>query len=351
MARKGSSAGQRIKIIDNFRKNVGVATLGLKLSSALIQPTALLDGAAMIGGRAFQGAYDIASSREWRQFLKENFSELRARGADDPSYLEFGGNSFQDKAGRVGFWALRNIDLLTASSVTAGAYRMAVEDKGGKVDFSKPDADAIVEAQRILRRTQGSAFAKDLPSAISQGGLTGNVSLDKLLLQFQSFMLNRWSMIQHDMWAGGIKEGEIGKAMNIFFFLAMANFAEIGIRRFSKELLANMTSEDIDDWDETFKKEIVMNVLGNIPFISQATAAISDGSIPVPAIDMSARIIEKLNAAAKAKKQSTRDRNLMRGLTLGLGVAFRVPGTVQGEQIMRAITGNDKDRKRTKSAF
>lgn len=351
LARKGGVNSRRIRLLDNVRKHVGVATLGFKLSSALIQPTALLDGASLIGARVFQGAYNVATNREWRVFLKENFPELRARGADDPAYLEFGGQEMIDKAGRAGFWALRNIDMLTASSVVAGAYQNAVEEKGGQVDFSKPDQDAIVEAQRILRRTQASAFPKDLPSAISQGGLTGNVSLDKLLLQFQTFMINRWSLIRHDMWAAGIKEGEYGKALNIFFFLAMANMAEIGIRRFSKELLANMTKEDIDDWPETFNKEVVSTALGNVPFVSQAVSAVNYGSIPVPSVDMGARIIKRLNAAANAKKESTRDRNLVRALTLGLGVLFKVPGTAQGEQIVRALTGEDNKKKKTRSAF
>ncbi len=342
LARKGGTDGKRWHPADVMRKHVGVATLGFKLSSALIQPTALLDGASMIGGKAFEGAFNVATSREWRVFLKENFPELRSRGADDPAYLEFGGQEIIDKAGRAGFWALRNLDALTASSITAGAYASAVEEKGGVVDLSKPDPDAIVEAQRLLRRTQASPFAKDLPSAISQGGLTGNVSMDKLILQFQTFMLNRWSIIRHDMYRAGIKEGNMGKAMNIAIFLMLANFAEIGIRRFGKEVIASMTGEELSDWPETYKDEAVATMLGNVPVVSQIVSSVNYGSIPVPSVEMGNKIVERLQAANNSKKDSTRDRNLARALTLAIGVVFKIPGTVQGEQIVKALTGSEE---------
>jgi hypothetical protein len=342
LARKGGTEGKRWRPADVMRKHVGVATLGFKLSSALIQPTALMDGAAILGGKAFEGAWNVATNKEWRVFLKNNFPELRARGADDPAYLEFGGKELIDKAGRAGFWALRNLDALTASSIVAGAYTQAVEEKGGMVDFENPDQEAIVEAQRILRRTQASPFFKDVPSAISQGELTGNVSLDKMILQFQTFMLNRWSLIRHDMYRSGFKAGNIGQGLNVAMFLALAGFAEIGLRRFSKEMIALMTDDDLEDWPETFKQEAVMAMVNNVPFISQGVSAVNYGTIPVPSVDMAKRIIDRANAVAKSKKEETKKRNFVRAMMLGLGVVFKVPGTVQGEQLVRELMGDDK---------
>lgn len=348
LARKGRAAGDRIGILDTFRKNVGMATLGFKLSSAMIQPTALFHGASLVGGGyVTQGIKDITDP-DWRNFIKENFPEIRERVGDDPAYLDFGGNTLIDKSGKAAFWALQNLDLLSASAVAAGAYTKAVEAKGGVVDLSNPDQDAITEAQRIVRRTQASALFKDAPQAISRGKLTGNVSLDKLILQFQSFMLNEWSLIQHDLYRSGIKAGDYKKAVNIATWLALATFAEMGLRRMSKEMIAFMTGADVEDWDETFQKELVMNMIQKVPFVSQAVSALNYGSIPVPSIDITANMLEKFYLSATAKKQDTKTRNFIRGTLLALGIFKGIPGVIQTEQIAKDVLKDNKKSKKVK---
>lgn len=346
VARKGSSQGDRIPLMDLARRHTGIATLAFKLSSFLVQPTAIFDGAAVVGPEVFRGAADIALSKKWRKFLLDNFAEIKERAADDPAYLEFGGEGIVDTAARVGFYPLQKLDILTASAVAAGAYRKAVADLGQELDLDNPNQDAIAEAQLLMRRSQSSAFFKDVPSALSRGRLTGNKSFDKLILQFQSFMLNRWSVIRHDALRAGVTEGNPYKAMNIFFFLLLANFAELGLRRMSKEFISGMTGDDLDDWEETFTQEVVFNLTGNVPFVSSIIGAGQYSSIPIPSVDMTRRIIERFNYWQKSKNTSTREKNSILFWTMFIGYMFGVPGTVQTEQILRKTLSEGKKGRR-----
>jgi hypothetical protein len=335
LARKGNLPG-RIPVVDMLRRNVGVAVLGFKLSSVLVQPTALADGATLVGGNyVANGVFKVGTSKEWRRFLWNNFPEIRERAGDDQAYLDMGGNSKLGQIREAGFWAMKNIDALVASSIAAGAYIKSVENKGGIVDLSNPDKEAIQEAQMLMRRTQSSAFAKDTPALMTQGELTGNPSLDKLVFQFQSFMFNRWSLIKHDMWELGIKEGDFGKAVNIATWLVLANLAEIAIRRLGKEVISAVTGDEEDPWEETITKEMMLATLGNVPFVSQAVSSFEYGSIPIPALGALDKITKQMMWAAQSDDEDKKIQHLASALILAMGTAFGVPGTIQAESLLR----------------
>jgi len=329
MARKGGiERNKSIPILDVYRKHVGAATLGFKLSSALINVTPLLDGAGLIGRYAFTGAYDIATNQELRVFLGKNFPELRDRMGGEIDLRDFGSSTLQ-RIEKAGFWPLQKIDGLTAMSIVAGAYQKYLDEHGLKLDLTRPNTEGIAEAQRIMRRTQASGFSKDLPSAFTQGTVTGNVSIDRLLLHFQTFIVNRWSFIEHDMLRAGIKTGNTTQMMNIFFWMSMALFAELGLRRMSKELIAMMTGEDLDDWGETFTNEWVANALQTVPGLSQATSAYTYGSMPVPTLAITNDLLVKLQYLKRTKNPN---KKLIKAIELGLlstGTAMGVPGTRQ----------------------
>lgn len=330
ISRKGNAKGSGEplnRFLSVLRKHTGLAALGFRLSSTLIQPTALLDGAALIGGDyAARGAINVATSKEWRAFLKDNFTELRERGADDPAYLEFDdGKTLINKGAKAAFWGIKKLDLLTASAITSGAYELALAKKGKVLDLKNPDNAAIQEAQKLLRRTQSSGLFKDSPLALSQG-ILGNAQVGKLVFQFQSFMLNRWSLIEHDMVMYGIKKGSKGQMLNIASFLSLALIAEVGIRRLSKELIAALTDTDLPDMDEEdFWKQIGMNALTSVPFVGQVVSSVMYGSNPIPAISISSEAFETLSYAIKGKKQSTKNKNTIKAVILWLALIYGLP--------------------------
>lgn len=343
LARKGTVPG-RIAMLDAFRKNVSFAILGYKLSTILVQPTALADGAALVGGNYVANGVRNVTKKEWRQFIWDNMPEVRERVGDDPAYLEFGGRGAFKKVQEGGFWASRQIDSLVASAVAIGAYTKAVEAKGGVVDLSNPDADAIVEAQRLMRRTQSSAFAKDAPALITQGNLTGNISLDRLLFQFQSFMLNRWSLIKHDMWQNGVKNGNTMEAVNIALWLTVATASEVALRELGKGIIDAVFSDvgDDDNKDEkSFGGKMAFSALGSVPFVSQAVSAFEYGSVPVPSLSLVVQVAERIEWAGRSKEPSKKMQHYMEALVLAGGAGFGVPGTLQMEQIIRKTMKED----------
>lgn len=332
IARKGKSHGNRIQIIDTLRKNTGVAVLAFKLSSALIQPTSLMDGASLIGNYVFKGASNISRSK-WRKFIVNNFPEIEIRLGDDPGYLEFGGKSILDKASRVGMWPLQKLDGLTASSIASGAYEKFLNEHGLALDLNNVNKEALEYAQFIVRKTQASALFKDLPPAVSRGELTGNISVDKLILQFQNFMLNRYSLIRHDLYRVGIKGKDKQQALNIFFWLTMATVAGMGLRRASKEMVAFISGGSLEDWGETFTKEFVVDSLSSVPFVTPLVSATNYGSFPVPSISLVSKMINHWGGAVNSKKASTREKNVIRSIILALGV-LGMPGAVQLDQYL-----------------
>lgn len=342
ISRKGRLAGERRDALDIMRKNAGLATLGFKLSSVLIQPTALLDGAALIGNHAFSGAKLIATDQNWRQFVQNNMPEVRTRIGDDPAYLEFGSNSIIDKTGRAAFWALQKLDAITASSVAAGAYIKFMEENGIEIDLENANQEAISYAQQIVRRSQAAAFFKDAPQAISRGKLTGRRSLDRLILQFQTFMLNRWSLLKHDGFALGFTAKNQTHGVNVMSYMLLTAIAETGIRGLSKELIdLFVPGGDDKEEEDGFIEKTLLNVIEMVPGVSQAVSAFTYGSVPVPSIQLAKSAIERMNAFAKSKSGDAKTRNLVRAVLLGSGF-LGVPGTVQAEQIFREATGKKK---------
>jgi len=92
-------------------------------------------------------------------------------------------------------------------AVAYGAYMKKMQELDLPVDFQNPNPEALEYAQLMMRRTQSSAFFKDVPPAISRGTFSGNRSLDRAIFQFQTFILNRWNTIRHDLCRVGIMGG------------------------------------------------------------------------------------------------------------------------------------------------
>ena len=152
-------------------------------------------------------------------------------------------------------------------------------------------------------------------------------------------MLNRWSLIRHDLYNLGIKEGDYKKAGNIAFYLMMANFAELGIRKISKELINLLTGSDDDkEIKDGITKEFIMTLLGNIPFVSQAVSALGYGSIPVPSLSLIDTGLDKIRARLiKGKKFKTKLKGIANLLEVLLSTNSQLPGISQATDIIENL--------------
>ncbi len=282
IARKGRAAGQdQIQMLDTLRKNAGAGVLGLKLSSALIQWSPILDGAGEIGVKwETKGVKDFSSSRKWREFVLQ-FPEMQERtGAGETSVRELEDNLWGDIQ-RKGFIPLQKVDIYAAGTTAAGAYRKRMAELGKEIDLdSEPNQEAMEYAQQVMRQTQSSALFKDVPLAISKGQLTGNKSWDRALLQFQNYLLGvRWSRIRHDIIEGGIKGNKKRAARvaagTITSMLASASMG-VAAHRLKEMLLGE------EEWEETLMKNMIFEMAGSVPFGGNIMSVVAFGGEPVP---------------------------------------------------------------------
>ncbi len=345
LARKGGSIGaKRIALLDLARRNLGAGYLGLRLSSVLVQLSSFGDSMATIGADwAFKGVVDIANDANWRNFVMDNFPEVRKAVGDDVAFREFG----QDMLGKLqqaGMKPLQILDGLMRSSAACGAYQKLAAEKGIAVDLDNPDKELILEATKLMRQSQGSSFFKDQPLAItSDFGLLDNKSLNKTVLTFQSFMLNRWDNLNRQIWRIGIKSKDYKKAgMALLWIMTFGIGAEVGLRRLSKAILAGFKEDD--KRKDSIMKDILLNTAQTIPIFGQLVSSIMYASNPVPIINAMTDIIEGLGSVLTGKSGTTKAKGAVR--TAG---AIAALGGVSGAgQLSQFIQSKIKKKKRYK---
>lgn len=342
MARKGGEEGKRtLEAMDFLRRNYGSAQLGFRLSSIFIQPTALADGSALIGGKYVgRGTAAVLGSREWRMFLHRNMPELRHRVGDDRAFADLSDNSYLRVYQSAGYAMLKKFDAITASSVAAGAYIRAVEERGLEVDFNNPVPEALQYANLIVRRTQASAVFKDVGMALSRGkAFGGHRGFTRALLQFQTFKLGRWSL-KHDL-SLAIREGDKKQAAQIVTYLTLAVIAETGIRRGSKAAIYGVLAGSgfiamaPGDRDK-FSEDLVRTLIDQIPFISDGVKWWRYGFMPFPLVGGLEKSVRGSGGVVAAKDTPGKIRALNNAIE-GLGAIFGVAGIGQIMDIHQKI--------------
>jgi len=349
MARKGGGDNaKRIATLDILRKNMGAGVLAFRLSSVLIQLTSFTDTLGTLGTEyATRGAASIATSKEWRDFIMDNFPEVSKAVGDDIAFREFG-DDFLDKVVRAGFTPLQALDGLMRSTAAAGAYQKVAADRGEEVDLSNPDPEIIAEATKLMRQSQGSSFFKDQPLAITTGyGLTDNKSLNKTILTFQSFMLNRWDNMKRQIWRTGIKEKNYKKAgMSFLWMVIIAAVMEELLRRGSRELVDMVTGDEQEEKD--FTKSVASNVAQTVPIMGSLVSALSYSANPVPVINTFEDILSGVGSVIGGKNLNTKLRGGVQAAG-SVGTLMGIPGSSQAAQLVRKAIPQANEKKKGNS--
>lgn len=335
MARKGGvDSAKRIALLDIVRRNVGVGVLAFRASSALVQVSAFGDAMATIGPEwATRGATNIATSPEWRNFIMDNFPEIRKAVGDDVAFREFGENLFSG-AIKVGMKPLQIMDGLMRSTAASGAYEKIAKEKGVPVDLNNPDKEIIQEATKLMRQSQGSSYFKDQPLAITTGyGVTDNTSLNKTFLQFQSFPLGRWDNINRQIWRLGIKEKNFGKAFSSFFWLLTFGLG-------TEELIRRSVKKASGRKNNSIAQGMLTNAIQTIPLVGQVASSITYGSNPVPVIKATQDAIDALKQSNEAKTAKTRKKARIKAVGAA-ATLLGVPGATTATQL---IVGKNKKK-------
>jgi len=336
MARKGGvENSQRLAVLDIVRKNLTVGVLSYRLTTVLVQVTSFTDTVGTIGAAAaFKGVANVSKSKEWRSFVMDNFPEIRNAIGDDIAFREFG-SSYMDRVAKVGFKGIVVMDGLMRASAAAGAYEKLALKAGITVDLAKPNKALIAEAEKLTRYSQGSSHFKDQPIGLTMGkGTLKNRSLNRLVYQFQSFMLNRWENLERQIWRTGIKEKEYGKAASAFFWMVVVAAAlEEGTRRGTHSITDAITGREREE-EEDFGSSVVSNMFKNIPIMGSLLSAMTYSSTPVPVIQALNDTISGANSAVTGASDETKLRGALSAIG-GAGALGGIPGISQATQLGR----------------
>jgi len=325
--------------IDTLRKNIGAATLGLKLTSVMIQTTSFFDAASYVGGaNVMEGLSAVISDKQKRDWLNANFPKLRERIGDDLALVDLSEKEWLNKLQQKGYAPLKALDSIVAASTTLAAYQKYAKENDLPIDFTgKPDAKAVAYANKVLSKTQASPFFLDagIMFGSSKYGF-GNASINKAFLQFKQFTTNRWFYMTYDV--PKMKAGEIVQAA---FYLGMAQAAEMGIRAGSRAALLSaigLTGYGIAagvkgaDDDDDLMTDYLMNLLGAIPFADSFISAFKYHSLPAPVMDTTAKLFLGPSNAIYAQNEYKRIVALRQTL-VALASLTGIPGAAQIGQV------------------
>lgn len=354
MARNGGIQGHRFKFLDTLRVNVGVGQLFFKLSTGMIQFSALANATSEIGHYAFEGAYDLSRSLlnrigktggdDWAQFVLDNMPELAARYGGDPTYRELINSRWSKDVVNAGSLFLRATDSFAANATAIGAYKKYMREAGLPIDLLRPNRDVIERAQLVVRRTQATGLSKDVPQAFSRGTLTGNVSFDRTLLQFQNFPITAWwSRLRHDAVRAGINERSLKQFSAPLFGVLITVSAEHGLRKASSALVRE-SAEFLSGGEikaAPFEEDTAwgwgLEVAKNVPFVSSGIGMWVYGGELFPVYDALKKTIKSPQEAITRKTATGRLRATIRATEAGAKL-LGVPGAAQAGQLARQIT-------------
>jgi len=337
----GIDQARKNELADFFRKNLGRAVMPFKIGVSLIQLSSFADTAAVIGAKyTASGANNIALSKEWRKFIWDNFPEIRNTVGDDPSFIELS-EGWLGELSRYGFMPLKALDGLVRMSNAAGAYEMLMDKAGLEIDFSKPNKEIVQEAQKLTTEAQSSSFWWNQPLSLTRGRITGNRSLDRLILQFQSFILGRFENFEKRFWREGIKKGDYTRAATAFFWLVIvSSMLGVGLRRISKRIINFATGNKNEE--DKFWKDMVLDTTQNIPLMGQVISAIIYGSDPVPVLNAFQTGITGAKGVITGKQPKTRMKGMITLISALTELFVGLPGTAEGTNLIRKLMSGDR---------
>lgn len=234
--------------------NLSNAVLGYKIGSALIQPTAIIDayayvylnhGALAANALIMRLAGTLTLPGYAKSIIKKSVA-LQIRTGGELTIREMQEEPARNKLVRAyqkgGMWLLRTMDELTASAVQQTMYKH-FKGKGMTAGEAQQEADFV------MNLTQGSSEIADLPLILSSGELA------RTILTFQTFVLNRWGIIAHDVVRSAILHGRIDrklKGLIALFLISMAGGLENFLRTKAQQFTTGIEyPERLNFWQQS----------------------------------------------------------------------------------------------------
>ena len=333
LSKKGRATGDNVmEWMDAIRSNISVAILGFKLSTAIVQPSALFEGSVAIGNYAFRGFRAVLLNKDIREFLVANFPEIAARVSTEELFVEMTPGKRLKKVQDMSFWALRKMDSLTAGGVAFGAYMQYLHANNIPFDKDNPNKAAIEYAQLVTSRTQAATTIKDIPLAFQTGKWTGSSSINKWMLHFQTFALNKFSFYSFEGYQA-LKDSSQETKFLVAAGLLASTFYETAARGAAEVIVKGIQEEEDEEKINEFLFDYFKNLVSVIPLVPQAMSMFYHGSLPVPSISFPGKFISRGATKLRSDDIQGKAEGIAEFFKAGLGLAG-VPGIAQADQII-----------------
>lgn len=363
-------------VLDNrlakARLNISKAVLGYKVTSALLQPTAIIDayayiylnyGAIPANAALIRLAGTIAVPGYSKGIVNKSLA-LKIRKGGETALEELSSDNTGNKLSRAfvrgGMAAIKGLDIRTAAAVQQTMFKHFI-GMGMSVEEAQKEADFV------MNLTQGSASIGDLPIILTDGELM------KTLLTFQTFALNRWGIIAHDVINTSIVRGMDAKynkktdtwevkrtliskrlkGVISLFIMMIAGGVENELRKFVNETVTGKNYKD----DFNFMAQSLLTIPESLPLIgSWITSAIEyaqPGTFPLQRVLSDSFIAMKNFVSPPGETNKTRDKNRKKAafkIAETIATLYGVTGTAQASDIIESIifdSGNDSSSKKS----
>jgi hypothetical protein len=334
VARRGWSATARSNpVLRQGRINLNQAILGYKVSSILMQPFAIFDAMAYSQSRyGTMATLEILKefSKAWiiPKYAKQIIAEspaLQQRQAGELAIEET-----LKKVGRVkglrntlirdGMSLVQKADVRTAAGVQQGLENILIK-------YGIPNAKE--EAEFLMNLVSGSNEVVYRPHILASGEGA------RTWFTFQTFFLNRWGIMIHDLIKSGILKagGEtswkgLWKRLSALIGLGIFIAGSIAENQARKAIYETTTGKKLPD--EPMAKTAMMFIPEQIPYFGNIIeSADRGGDANPPVIRTVENVFSGGASLIKGVKPETKIKGALRmteaGITLGAGI----PGTTQ----------------------
>jgi hypothetical protein len=340
------------------RMSINRAVLGYRLSSIAIQPFAIVEAMAYIqamrlnktSGKAAALRVLTGFARSWTSpaFFRSVMAQsemLRLRAGGEQAIEEQleafeSEDSWFAKFQRGGLKLLSAADVRTAAGVQRGLYETFIAD-------GMAEKDARLHADFIMNVVSGSSEIADRPLAMA--GKTGEFM--KTLLTFQSFALNVWGIMWHDLVRSRlITRGNVSDKANAIIGLGILTLSQMGQQVLRDAIKKALDPDDEDEGEDenigflsNFWREAVLLVPNQIPILGSIIQTVertgsADFSIPLakPFVDFvgGTNDVAKAGVTTGPKSAAYRERGIVKMLA-GAAAVFGIAGTSQATDILK----------------
>lgn len=339
------------KLIGQARVGATVVNMGLKVTTAIVQPLGYLNSVDMLGERyAWKGLTDFLGSRggsvsPWtnmkratefvqsRSTMMENRQRTFDRDVRDSLQRLTKENRIQEWQ-RSFFYFTGLMDMAVSVPTWLGAYRKAME--GGVVEIEPGGERAAIDyADSVVRQTQSSGGAKDL-ARIQRGG-----QVQRSFVMFYSYFSVLYNQFSRQI--SRVKRGDISlprlaaSAMYLWFAPSILG-----------EMIAARGPEDDEEWTAWAARQGILYPMGAVVGLRDVGNAVLTpfGYDASPAFDAFVQTARTAQIPLKAiDDEDEVGRSDVKAAVLTAGYWGKLPARqawITGEYLYDLATGQDK---------